>query len=333
MPYDLRRRDLIALLPGAASAALLPPAATAAVNRKIYRVGYLSLGSPTAEAARFDALRGGLRTLGYAEGQDYVMETRWLDGDNYKRLDALAAQLVALKVDVIVTYSTGGVAAAKRMTSTTPIVFASAGDAVASGLVANLSHPGGNVTGNTYFTSELAAGRLDLLAQAMPGLAKAGIIFNPANPTSEPVLAALKAAASALDLELSELPVRTQNDVRDAFAAMTGKRVRAFVMTEDPLLLYNTKACADLALAHRLAASGFPEFADAGGLVAYGIDFIDMWRHAATFVDRILKGAKPADLPVEPATKFVTIVNRKTAAAIGADLPATLLQRASRVIE
>jgi putative tryptophan/tyrosine transport system substrate-binding protein len=218
-------------------------------------------------------------------------------------------------------------------TTTIPIVFATVGDAVAVGVVSSLARPGGNVTGTTYFLPELATKRLELLKEAIPGLVQAGVLFNPANSATEPVLSAMRLTAPSLKVELSEFGVREVTDLEGAFAAMAAKPVDAFVVTEDPMLIYNTEASAQLALKYRLASCGFPEFAQAGGLVAYGIDFPDMWHHAATFVGKILKGAKPADLPVEQATNFVTMVNLKTAKAIGVEVPTSLLLRADQVIE
>ncbi|MFI5011039.1 MAG: ABC transporter substrate-binding protein [Hyphomicrobiales bacterium] len=326
----MRRRDLMALMGGVA---MWPLAARAQQAGNVHRIGYLSLGSPAAEATRFDAFRAGLAALGYVEGKNLVIETRWLEGGKYDRLAALAAQLVDLKVDVIVTYATPGVSAAQRATKTIPIVFATVGDAVAMGLVSSLARPGGNVTGTSYFLPELASKRLELVKEAIPGLAQAGVLFNPANPAAEPVLAAMRLTAQSLKVELSEFAAREATDLEGAFAAMDAKPVGAVVITEDPMLIYSTEASAKLALKHRLASCGFPEFAQAGGLVAYGIDFPDMWRRAAVFVDKILKGARPADLPVEQATKFVTIVNLKTAKAIGVEVPATMLAQADEVIE
>jgi len=327
----MKRRDFVTLLGGAMIG--WSSAARAQQADKVYRIGYLSLGSPAAEATRFNAFRAGLSALGYVEGKNLVIETRWLAGGKYDQLAELAAQLVDLKVDVIVTYATPGVSAVKRATTTIPIVFATVGDAVAVGLVSSLARPGGNVTGNTYFLPELAAKRLELLKEAIPGLVQAGVLFNPANPAIEPILSAMRLTAQALKVELSEFAAREPADLEGAFAAMAAKSVGALVITEDPMLIYNTEASAKLALKYRLAACGFPEFAQAGGFMAYGIDFTDMWRHAATFVDKILKGAKPADLPVEQATKFVTILNLKTAKAIGIEVPTSLLLRADQVIE
>ena len=327
----MKRREFITLLGGATLGRSL--AARAQQADKVYRIGYLSLGSPAAEATRFDAFRAGLAALGYVEGKNLVIETRWLDGGKYDQLAALAAQLVDLKVDVIVTYATPGVSAAKRATTTIPIVFATVGDAVAVGLVSSLARPGGNVTGTSYFTPELATKRLELLKEAMPGLVQAGVLFNPANASAEPVLSAMRVTAQQLKVELSEFAVREATDLEGALAAMAAKSVGAFVVTEDPMLIYSAEAGAKLALKYRLASCGFPESAQAGGFLAYGIDFPEMWRHAATFVDKILTGAKPADLPVEQATKFTTIVNLKTAKAIGVEMPTSLLVRADQVIE
>jgi len=326
----MRRREFIAIVGGAAA---WPLAARAQQADKVYRIGYLSLGSAAAEATRFNAFRAGLAALGYVEGNNLVIETRWLDGGKYDQLAAMAAQLADLKVDVIVTYATPGVLAAKHATTTIPIIFATVADPVALGLVSSLARPDGNATGNSYFVPELAAKRLELLKEAVPSLLQAGALFNPANPSKEPVLSAMRLTAQSLKVELTEFAVREPADLEAAFAAMAAKPVGALVITEDPVLIYNAEASAKLALKYRLAACGFVEFAQAGGFMAYGIDFPDMWRHAATFVDKILKGAKPADLPVEQATKFVTMVNLKTAKAIGIDVPTSLLLRADEVIE
>ncbi|MGZ5836387.1 MAG: ABC transporter substrate-binding protein, partial [Xanthobacteraceae bacterium] len=274
----MRRREFIAGF--GATAATLPLAARAQTN-KIHRIGYLSLGSPAAEATRFDAFRAGLAALGYVEGQNLAIETRWLEGRSYNLLGELAAQLAEQNVDVIVTATTPGVSAAKRATTTIPIVFASVGDAVAVGLVASLARPGGNVTGTSYFLPELAAKRLELLKEAIPGLTRTGVLFNPANPAVGPILAEMQRSAQSLKLELSEFAARDANDFDSVFAAMAAKNVGAFVVTEDPMLIYNSAASAKLALNYRIASCGFTEFAQAGGLMGFGIDFIDLWRRAA----------------------------------------------------
>jgi putative ABC transport system substrate-binding protein len=329
----MKRRQFIGLMGAATASSLWAGTAGAQQNNRLYRVGYLSLGSPAAEATRFDALKAALATLGHVEGKNLVFETRWLDGRNYDQLPELAKQLADLNVDIIVTATTPGVSAAKRATTTIPIVFASVGDAVAMGLVSSLARPGGNVTGTSYFLPELASKRLELLKQAVPGLSQAGALFNPANRSAEAIVSAMRSTAQSLKLEFSEFAAREASDLDGAFAAMAAKQVGAFVITEDPMLIYNSDAIAKLAVKHRIASCGFPESAKAGGFAAYGIDFIDLWRRAATFVDKILKGAKPADLPVEQATKFITIVNLKAARAIGIEVPTTLLATADQVIE
>jgi ABC-type uncharacterized transport system substrate-binding protein len=324
----MKRRSLLLSFGGIAVAA---PSIVRA--QAVRRIGYLSLGSAAAEATRFDAFRAGLAALGYVDGKNLVIETRWLDGAPYDRLVELAQQLVALKVEVIVTYATPGVTAAKKATGTIPIVFATVGDAVAVGLVASLSRPGGNVTGTSYFLPQLAAKRLELLKEAMPGLAQAGVLFNPANRSAESVLAAIRQTAQSLKVDVSDFPVRDVAQLEQSFAAMTARPVTAFVVPEDPTLIYASPAIARLALAQRLASCGVSELAQAGGLMAYGIDFVATWRHAATYVDKILKGASPVDIPVEQATQFRLELNLRTAKALGISFPATLVARADNVVE
>jgi putative ABC transport system substrate-binding protein len=241
---------------------LLPaslPSARAQQAGKVYRIGYLSLGSPAAEATRFDAFRSGLAALGYVEGKNLFIETRWLDGRKYELLGPLANELVNLKIDVLVTYTTPGVTAAKKATSTIPIVFTTVGDAVAVGIVASLARPGGNVTGTSYFLPQLAAKRLELLKEAIPALMRAGVLFNPANSSIAPVLAAVKSAAQSLKLDLSEFPARSVGELEGAIAAMAARQVGAFVIPEDPMLIYNSSTIANFALKHRLASCGVPE--------------------------------------------------------------------------
>jgi putative ABC transport system substrate-binding protein len=306
-------------------------AARAQKADKVYRIGYLGLGSAAAQANRMNAFRAGLVALGYVEGRNIVLEERRTE-ERYEELPALAAQLVDLKVDVIVTHASG-VLAAKRATTTIPIVMASSGDAVAQGYVSSLAQPGGNVTGMTFFNPELAAKRLELLKEAIPGLVQSGALINPASTVNAQVLAAMRLTAQSLKVELSEFAVRAAADLEGVFAAMVGKPVSAFVTTDDPVLIYNRGAIAKLALKYRLASCGFIELAQAGGFLGYGVDFNEMWRRAATFVDKILKGAKPAEIPVEQPTRFLTTVNLKTTKVIGSELPTSLMLRADEVIE
>jgi len=315
------------------AAIALPARGPAWAQDRRVRIGYLSLGSPAAEATRFDALRAGLAALGYVEGRNLEIASRWLDGRKYELLGELAQELVAAGVDVIVTYTTPGVNAAKRASQTIPIVFASAGDAVAVGLVASLARPGGNVTGNSYFLPELAAKRLEILKEAVPSLKAAGVLFNPANSSAPSVLAASRTAAEALKLELVEVPTRQPADFDAAVADLAAKGAGGFTVNEDPMLIYGAAATAALAQKHRLATCGFPELASAGGLLGYGVDLVELWRRAATFVDKIVKGARPADIPVEQATKFLLTANTKTARTLGLTLPVALIARADGTIE
>jgi putative ABC transport system substrate-binding protein len=326
----MKRRELITLLGGAA--VTWPLVARAQQPAKTFRIGFLGL--PTAESLpkRPEAFRAGLRDLGYQEGKNIVIEYRWADGE-YDRLPALIAELVRLPVDVIVTHGTPGTLAAKQATSTIPIVMATAGDAVASGIVASLARPGGNVTGTTYFNPELSAKRLELLKETIPDLTEVGILLNPANPMNEPIIPAMTLTAQSLKLQLHQFGARGPAELEGAFAAMAASRVGALIAFDDATLIASGPAVADLALRQRLPSSGWPDFAVAGGLMAYGVNYLDLFRRAATFVDKIFKGAKPADLPVEQATKFETIVNLKTAKAIGIEVPTSLLLRADAVIE
>jgi putative ABC transport system substrate-binding protein len=327
----LRRREFITLLGGAAAA--WPLAARGQQpSAKVFRVGFLGLPTANSLPKRPEAFRAGLRDLGYREGQDFVIEYRWADG-KYDQLPWLLSDLIRLKVDVILTHGTPGVLAAKQATTTIPIVMAVVGDALGSGLVSSLARPGGNVTGLTFFNPELAAKRLELLKETLPGLTDVGLLLNLANPVNKSILPEMNGVARPLKLELHQFDVRAPTEFEGAFAAMAAKRVGAFVVIDDAMLISNAPAVAALALKQRLPSCGWPDFAIDGGLMAYGVDFPDMFRRAATFVDKILKGAKPGDLPIERSTKFEIIVNLKTAKALGLTIPYNLLARANEVIE
>jgi putative ABC transport system substrate-binding protein len=326
----MRRREFITLLGGAATWPLSARAQQPAA--KIFRIGYLGLTTADSLPKRPEAFRAGLRDLGYQEGRDFVIEYRWAD-NNYDRLPTLLADLVRLNVDVIVTHGTPGSLAAKKATTKIPVVFAVVGDALGSGIVSSLARPEANVTGSTYFNPELAAKRLELLKEAMPGLTNVGILLNLANPMNEPILPKMSSVAQSLRLELHQFDVRAPTEFEEAFAAMAAKRVGALVVIDDPVLLSNAPALAALALKQRLPSCGWPDFAIDGGLMAYGVDFLILFRRAATFVDKILKGAKPSNLPVERATKFETIINLKTAKTLGLEIPYNLVARADDVIE
>ncbi len=319
------------LLGGAAAAC--PLAASAQPQAKLARIGYLGLVSASWHAPRVTAFRAGLRSLGYVEGKDFAIEFRWAEGQ-YDRLPALAAELVRLNVDVIVTHAAPGAFAAKQATSTIPIVITAIADLLAFGLVESLARPGGNLTGLSFFNAELTGKRLELLKELVPSLAKAAVLLNAGNPAGKQItLGVLEPTAKALQVELLPFEVRGPGDFEHVFAAMAGQQIGAAVLHEDPVLNANSKAIVDIVARHRLPTCGFPEFVAAGGLMAYGISFPEMDRRAAVFVDKILKGAKPAELPVERATKFTTIVNLKTARAMGIDMPTSILLRADEVIE
>jgi putative ABC transport system substrate-binding protein len=327
----MQRREFITLL-GGVTAAWPLVARAQQPSAKVFRIGFLGLPTADSLPKRPEAFRAGLGDLGYQEGRDFVIEYRWADG-NYDRLPALLADLIRLKVDVIVTHGTPGVLAAKQATTTIPIVMAVVGDALGSGIVSSLARPGGNVTGMTFFNPELAAKRLELLKETLPGLTDVGLLLNLANPINESILPEMSRFAQPLKLELHQFDVRVPTEFEGAFAAMAAKRVGAFVVIDDAMMISNAPAVAALALKQRLPSCGWPDFAIAGGLMAYGVDFLDLFRRAAMFVDKIRKGAKPGDLPVERSTKFEIIVNLKTAKALGLTIPYNLLARADQVIE
>jgi putative ABC transport system substrate-binding protein len=328
------RRQLLNLL--GASALAAPLTLFAQQKGKIWRIGFLGVATASGTAGRVDALRAGLRDLGYVEGKNLVFEFRWAEYE-IDRLPELAAELVRLKVDVIVASGTVGIGAAKSATTTIPIVMASSGDPVALGLVASLARPGGNVTGMAGFSPEVAAKRLELLMDAFPRTKQVAVLFNPDNPSFVRVtLPAMEAAAKSLKplkLELQQFGVRRSGEFDSAFAAMAKRRVDAVVVLDDGVLVANFDPIVKLAAKMRLPSIGLPEFAEAGGLMAYGPSRIASIRRAAYFMDRIFKGAKPADLPVEQPTRFETVLNQKTAKALGIQFPQTVLARADRVIE
>jgi putative tryptophan/tyrosine transport system substrate-binding protein len=326
----MKRRQFITLLGGAAAA--WPFVARAQEATTAYRIGFVGLPSAGSLPERPEAFRAGLRDLGYQEGRNIVIEYRWAE-ERYERLPALFADLVRLNVDVIVTHGTPGALAAKQVTNTIPIVVAVIADPEASGVVASLAKPGGNVTGLTYFTPELSAKRLELLKETMPGLTDVGVLLNPVNPANAPIVPAVRRTAEPLKLKLHQFGVRGADEIEAAFAEMAAKRIGALVVIDDATLIANAKALAQIALRQRLPSIGWVDYALAGGLLSYGLHFTDMFRRAATFVDKILKGAKPNDLPIERATKFETIVNLKTAKALGIEVSTSLLLRAEKVIE
>src|SRR5262245_66591 len=303
-----------------------------AQQSRVARVGFLALGSISSHAARVAALSAGLRDLGWVEGINIHVEFRWAEG-NYDRLPAFAEELVRLNVDVLVSHGAAGALAAKNATSTIPIVITAVGDMVALGLVSSLSRPGGNITGLSLFAAELTAKRLELIKEAVSSLTKVGILVNPDNAATQYVLREAEATAKALNIELRAFEARQPSDFPRIFAAMDDQRIGAVIVHEDTMLNANSKAIADLAAIRRMPTGGFPELVFAGGLIAYGINFPDTDYRAATFVDKILKGASPGDLPIERSTKFGVIINLRTAKVLGLSISSTLLARAEEVIE
>jgi putative ABC transport system substrate-binding protein len=279
-----------------------------------------------------EALRAGLRDFGYVEGKNALIEFRSAEG-KYDRLPELAAELVRQNVDVIVTAGTPAIRAAKQATQTVPIVIAAVGDAVAGGLVASLSRPGGNITGSTYFAPELAAKQVELLKEAFPQTTRVAVIVNPGNPAMGPTLQAVESAGRSLKLEREQFAVREAQDFGSAFVTIAKKGHKSALIIDDPITISNARALADLAVKHRLATVGFIEYAEAGGLMGYGVNLIAMWRRAAFFVDKILKGASPGEIPVERSTRFDLVINRKTAQAIAVTMAPSILLRADRIIE
>jgi putative tryptophan/tyrosine transport system substrate-binding protein len=315
-----RRRFLLTSLAGVLAA---PRAVEAQQTGKIARIGYLGLHRAAAPHLG-EAFLQGLRDLGYVEGRNVVIEYRDAEGKS-ERLPALAAELVALKVDVIVAPSTPNALAAKQATRTLPIVFASVSDPVSSGLVTSLARPGGNVTGLSDLTPELVGKCLEQLKQAVPGISRVALLWQPGafgERTEKDMLKAAEVAARALGVRLQFVAARGPDDFDRAFSEMTRARAGALTVLPTAMFFNQRRRLVDLAAKNRLPTV-FPyrESVDVGGLMAYGPDISDLWRRAATYVDKILKGAKPADLPIEQATKFELVINLKTAKALGLTIP------------
>jgi putative tryptophan/tyrosine transport system substrate-binding protein len=313
---------------------IAPLAVEAQQERKAQRIGLLAPRSASDALPFHEAFRQGLRELGWVEGQNIFIEYRFAEG-SYNRLPDLAAELVRLKVDVIVAAGTATSAAAKNATGTIPIVMMSGGDPVESGLIASLARPGGNLTGVSYSVGLETVGKgLELLKETVPKLRRVAVLSNPANPAQPLAIRNVKVAARSLGVQLQLLEARGPNDFDGAFAAMAKERVEALLVAADSRLAFHRTRLADLASRRRLpAAYGLREHVDAGGLLFYGPSIPDLFRRAATYVDKIFKGAKPADLPVEQPTKFELVINLKTAKALGLTIPQSILVRADQVLE
>ncbi len=331
----MKRSTTGAVLIIALALALLaaPLAAEAQALAKVPRIGFLSTRSPTDNPHILEAFRQGLRELGYVEGQNIAIEYRWAEG-KFQRLPDLAAELVRLKVDVIVTGAPPAPGAAKQATSTIPIVFAVTGDPVAEGLVASVARPGGNITGLASIAPELVGKQLELLKEVVPKVSRVAVLQNPSNHSHPSMLPQAEGAARALGVRLHVLQARTPPEIDAAFAAMRSQRARGVLVLRDSLFNAQRTQIAALAAKSRLpAVYGIREEAEAGGLMAYGASLPHMFRRAATYVDKILKGAKPADLPVEQPTRFELVINLKTARSLGITFPQTILIRADQVIQ
>jgi putative ABC transport system substrate-binding protein len=328
----MHRRRFLRLLSVGLFAA---PRATEAqeASRKVARIGRLSPLSSASDAPFLAAFRHGMRDLGWVEGQSYVIESRFAAGQT-ERLPELASDLARLKVDVIVAGSTTGGIAAHKASATIPIVMVTTGDPLASGLIQSLARPGGNVTGVTALGQQLGAKSLELLGQAIPGLVRVAVLFNPTYTGSEALVKTLHGAARGLGMQLQTVEVRHPGEIDGAFVAASGERARALMVLSDPMLMDNRKRIVELAARHRLpAVYAVRRYVDDGGLMFYGASLSSLYRHAASHVDRILKGARPGDLPVEQPTKLELVVNLKTAKALGITISPALLARADQVIE
>jgi putative tryptophan/tyrosine transport system substrate-binding protein len=328
----LRTTGLAVLFVGGLLAA--PLAAEAQQAGKVYRIGLLDYSAPDpARQAWWNVFRHRMRELGYVEGQNVSFEPRWAQGDD-DRLPKLAAELVGLKVDLIVTGGTNTALAAKRATATIPIVTATGADPVGVGLVASLRHPGGNVTGMTSIASELAAKRLEFLRIVAPRASRIAILWDERNPGSRLAVDETEAAAKPAGLTIQSVPVRSPAGLEAAFATLVRGRAGALSIVSSATFFAHRKRLAELAMKHRLpTVVSAREYVEAGSLVFYGPDYPDLYRRAAVYVDKILRGAKPADLPIEQPTKFELVINLKTAKALGLTIPQSLLGRADEVIQ
>jgi putative ABC transport system substrate-binding protein len=311
----------------------VPLAADSQQAGRTVTIGYLGNSSPALESNLVEAFREGLRQLGYVEGRNLILKFEWAEGQQ-ERHPALARALVRLTPDVILTAGTPGTLAAKQATQSIPIVTAIAGDAVATGLVASLARPGGNVTGLSTLAPELDGKRLDLLKEAVPKLSRVAVLRNPANPFTTVAWKAMQPAAKALGVKLQPVEASSPNDLDRALARIKAAPPDGLVLIVDRFLASYRASIVQFVVKNRLPGMfPYPEFAQEGGLMAYGPDYADLFRRTATFVDKILKGAKPGDLPIEQPTKFELVINLKTARTLGLTIPQSVLIRADEVIQ
>jgi putative tryptophan/tyrosine transport system substrate-binding protein len=324
----MRRREFLGALGGAAVAWPL-----AAQAQKVYRIGFLGNSTAVLEANLVGSFREGLRELGYVEGQNIVIEYRWAEG-KYERFPSLIAELLGQSVAVILTAGTPASLAVKKATNSVPLVMVGVGDPVATGLVASLARPGGSITGLTSAGEETEGKRCELLKEVIPKLSHVAVLWNPENPVLLLTLEEIRVAAQVLGIKVQVFEARNPGEIEESFKAIAGEQPGALLVMGDRLFLHNRQRIVHLATEQRLPVMPVhPELIEAGGLMSYGPSYAGMHRRAAYFVDRILKGAKPADLPVERPTKFELVINLKTAKALGLEVPPTLLARADEVIE
>jgi putative ABC transport system substrate-binding protein len=329
----MKRRQFIALLGGAAAW----PLGVRAQPRRVWRVGFLAVPSRPVpfESSRFGAFAQGMRELGYVEGDNLTIEWRFAEGRD-ELLSAFATELVELKVDIIVAAATWAIRAAQKATTTIPIVMATNSDPVGNGFIQSLGRPGGNITGLSNLSVELSPKLVEILLSIAPKLSRMAVLINPTNGSHRAIFESLQAAAQRVNLESLRVEATTAQEIESAFIKMKRENAQAIVVAADPIFLQQRerRQIAELAAQYRLpTVFPFREHVEAGGLISYGQHLPDNYRRAATYVDKIIKGAKPADLPVEQTTKFEVVINRKTATALGLTIPPELLILATELIE
>ena len=326
----MKRRELLAALGAGALSAAVP--AIGQQPARIWRIGYLYFGSRKSAEARTAELLRGMRELGYTAGKNFVFEERYADGDA-ERLPGLVAELLNSKVDLIVATGTPAYRALQKASTTMPVIVTTGGDPVAEGLVASLSRPGGNITGFTSMALDVTPKLLELLVSAAPNATRVAVLMNPANRSHPGRMKTIEAAAKKARVHVLPVEAKAPGEIERSFTTMLRERVQGFIFLSDSFLLQQARQIADLAIKHRLPSIASLEYAAAGGLMGFSIDPTDNYYRAATYVDKILKGAKPADLPMQQPTKFELAVNMKTAKILGLVFPQSILLRADRLIE
>jgi putative ABC transport system substrate-binding protein len=326
----MKRREFITLLGGAA--ATWPLAARAQQPAKVPRIGFLGNSTAALESNLVGPFREGLRDLGYEEGLSIAIEYRWAQG-MYERFPVLIAELIGLNVDVIVTAGTPAALAVKKATTSIPLVMIAVGEPVETGLVASLARPGGNATGVSSLSYGIAGKRLELLREVVPSISRIAVLWNPGSPIMVIQEEETRAAAEVLGMKMLSLGVRTLEEIEEAFAAIVRERPGALVVLADRLFLHHRRRIMDFAIEQRLPVHAYRELVEIGGLMSYEPDYADLHRRAAAYVDKILKGAKPADLPVERPVKFVLVLNLQAARQLGVTVPPSVMLRADEVIE